>query len=191
MGKYIWPHQISEASYWYLTVLRDVVGGITLDELLDKIGDPAYGKKPSRRLLQRRLYNLAQSGLLEKNGSYKQSRFRITPAGVARLEQLSFIHYQPPPLQWDGHWRLVIFDIPETNREARDHVRRLLKELGFRQLQLSVWIHPLPLLKAFKEIRSAYGITAHLHLLEIVNFLPPAHLLADFATRYPNLKLNT
>lgn len=34
---------------------------------------------------------------------------------------------------------LVIFDIPEVARNARQRFRRLLKKLGFRQAQLSVW----------------------------------------------------
>ncbi|NQV90456.1 CRISPR-associated endonuclease Cas2 [Candidatus Uhrbacteria bacterium] len=34
---------------------------------------------------------------------------------------------------------LVVFDIPEVARKARQHFRRLLKKFGFSQIQRSVW----------------------------------------------------
>lgn len=48
-----------------------------------------------------------------------------------------------PPI-WDGYWRVVIFDIPENNRQARNLLREYLKKLGFYALQKSVFVHPYP-----------------------------------------------
>lgn len=42
--------------------------------------------------------------------------------------------------KWDGLWRVVIFDIPEDNRKAREFFREKLKNLGLQQLQKSVFI---------------------------------------------------
>lgn len=42
--------------------------------------------------------------------------------------------------QWDGKWRVVIFDIPEEFKKVRDVLRSRLKIWGFTQLQKSVWI---------------------------------------------------
>ena len=39
----------------------------------------------------------------------------------------------------DGSVLMVIFDIPEESRQKRDHLRRLLIELEFEQIQRSVW----------------------------------------------------
>ncbi len=41
--------------------------------------------------------------------------------------------------KWDGKWRLVIWDIPEKRRNARDLLRYQLKQLGFKKFQQSVW----------------------------------------------------
>jgi hypothetical protein len=46
------------------------------------------------------------------------------------------------PKIWDKKWRLVIFDIPEKRRKARDALRIKLKDLGFYELQKSVFVHP-------------------------------------------------
>jgi DNA-binding transcriptional regulator PaaX len=46
--------------------------------------------------------------------------------------------------QWDGRWRIVFFDIPEKRRKARDALRDKLRDLGFYELQKSVFVHPFP-----------------------------------------------
>lgn len=44
--------------------------------------------------------------------------------------------------KWNGKWFLVFFDIPEIQRNKRDHLRKFLKNLGFYQFQLSVYLFP-------------------------------------------------
>ncbi len=44
------------------------------------------------------------------------------------------------PKKWDKKWRVIIFDIPEKERAARDIFRRKLKEMSFYQLQKSVFV---------------------------------------------------
>ena len=46
------------------------------------------------------------------------------------------------PKRWDGKWRMVVFDIPERRRNARDVFRSVLKQLGFYEFQKSVFVHP-------------------------------------------------
>ena len=43
---------------------------------------------------------------------------------------------------WDGHWRLVIFDIPRERNAERAWLRRYLRSRSFGYLQNSVWITP-------------------------------------------------
>ncbi|MEK9174481.1 MAG: hypothetical protein AAB725_00730 [Patescibacteria group bacterium] len=48
------------------------------------------------------------------------------------------------PKVWDKKWRLVLFDIPEKHKPAREVLREALKRLGFYEYQKSVLIHPYP-----------------------------------------------
>lgn len=48
----------------------------------------------------------------------------------------------PRPETWDKKWRVVIFDIPEDEREARDSLRHHLTHIGFYKLQQSVAVYP-------------------------------------------------
>jgi len=46
------------------------------------------------------------------------------------------------PQRWDGKWRIAIFDVPESKRPLRDYLRSVLKRLGCREFQRSMWIYP-------------------------------------------------
>lgn len=48
------------------------------------------------------------------------------------------------PKQWDGKWRIIIFDVPESKKKIRDALRFQLRRLGLKELQKSVFIHPYP-----------------------------------------------
>jgi len=45
-------------------------------------------------------------------------------------------------MRWDGRWRMVLFDIPERQKPARDALRSKLKRLGFFEFQKSIFVHP-------------------------------------------------
>lgn len=59
-------------------------------------------------------------------------------AGKHQIDELRIAR----PKQWDGKWRVVIFDIPSTSDVIRNVFRRKLKELGFYPLQKSTWVYP-------------------------------------------------
>ncbi|OGK21175.1 CRISPR-associated endonuclease Cas2 [Candidatus Roizmanbacteria bacterium RIFCSPHIGHO2_01_FULL_39_8] len=44
--------------------------------------------------------------------------------------------------KWDGKWFMVLFDVPEIQRNKRDYLRRLLRKIGFYQYQKSVYLFP-------------------------------------------------
>ena len=51
--------------------------------------------------------------------------------------------------RWGGIWSVLIYDIPESDRGMRDHLRRYLKRLRMGCLQKSVWVSP-------RDIRPEY-----------------------------------
>jgi hypothetical protein len=74
------------------------------------------------------------------------------------------------PPRWDGKWRLVMFDIPHTKKRAREALRQKLKELGFYQLQKSVFIFPYECANEIDFISEVFEIRNHILLITTNDF---------------------
>lgn len=66
----------------------------------------------------------------------------LTEKGRQKALRYNLDNMKISPHHWDGKWRVVIFDIPEKRRNARDALRNKLKNLGFHELQKSVFVYP-------------------------------------------------
>jgi DNA-binding transcriptional regulator PaaX len=71
----------------------------------------------------------------------------------------------PKPTTWDKLWRVVVFDIPEEKRLARDIFRKKLKDLEFYKLQRSVFVHPYDCREVIEFLRENLEITDHVHFI--------------------------
>ena len=98
-------------------------------------------KSEQKKILRERFYQLTRSGYIRKDAR----GYSLTRKGRQRL---SFYHIKTLHItktsQWDGKWRLLFFDIPESRRKHRDLFRLQLKKLGFHPLQRSVFLHAYP-----------------------------------------------
>ncbi len=104
---------------------------------------------------------------VEKDG--RQIYIRLTPEGEKEAGKFQINKLQiSAPQRWDKKWRLIIFDIPEKTRIKREAFRGKLKELGFYQLQKSIWVYPYPCEKEIKLLREFFSLTSRqLRVLEV------------------------
>ena len=69
----------------------------------------------------------------------------ITEAGKKKVLEYDLDEMKlKVPQKWDGWWRMVMFDIPQTKRRARDAISSKIKELGMYPIQKSVFVSPYP-----------------------------------------------
>ena len=79
---------------------------------------------------------------------FKEAKDGTATVILTRLGQHHALRYNPDhiaiskPSKWDKKWRIVVLDVPEKKRQARDALRSELRKLGFLELQKSVWIFP-------------------------------------------------
>ena len=133
----------------------------------------AYRKKKEKyeqyREIWQRFHLLKQKGNLkfvkEENGYLI---YRLSKKGKERIKKLIFDEFFiKKPKKWDKKWRLVIFDIPETRKKARQALRKKLKDLGFYQFQKSAWIHPFPCLEEIEFLKDVLNIKPFVKLFLI------------------------
>lgn len=101
-------------------------------------------KEINRQLLWRRIREFYEDRLVEFN-EHKDGSVTVvlTENGRKRALRYDFENMNIKiPNFWDGLWHIVIFDIPEKRKAAREALRRKLKELGLIELQKSVFVFP-------------------------------------------------
>jgi len=102
-----------------------------------------YYKTDSYRKTYTQIYALEKRGYLEKYKHKDLEYLRITEKGEMAISTLK--------KERDGKWKMIIFDIPEQRREARDYLRTKLKQLGFKKWQNSIWVTPYRISPALEE----------------------------------------
>lgn len=89
-------------------------------------------------------------------------------------------------MKWDGKWRLIIWDIPESSSGQRNKIRYFLKNLGFYQLQLSVFVRPHPLPGEAVAYLKESGLLKFIRFLRVDKLDDDEFLREHFHLRTPN-----
>ena len=87
---------------------------------------------------------LARRGVLESSRDGRHSSYRLTPAAASDLSAGGawIAGFAPRPDQWDGHWTLVAFSLPQDEGTQRRGLRGQLRWLGFAPLYDGLWVSP-------------------------------------------------
>jgi len=117
-------------------------------------------RKYSKKKLTNTFWRLRKRGLIKIRKENHQIYISLTEEGkkAANWMQIDQLRIKPPR-RWDGKWRLIIFDIAELKRIYREAFRGKLKELGFKPLQRSVWIHPFDCRDEVELLRDFFGLS--------------------------------
>lgn len=124
-------------------------------------------KEIDRKALNQSIGTLYDSGLVTVRTDNDGSKIlTLSDEGKKRaigyaLKNLTIKH----PARWDNHWRIVMFDIPEELRRARNSFRFQMQRLGFIELQKSVFIHPYPCGEEIKYLSDFYHVRKFVRLV--------------------------
>ena len=117
------------------------------------------------RIFSKRISSLATRGLLKRT---KTGLLQLTKKGedflsIEDVDQVVFKNKKT-----DGYRRLIMFDIPEERRSARDILRHKLKEFECRQLQKSVYLTPYVCEDEILEIAKILRIQDNINVFKII-----------------------
>lgn len=98
---------------------------------------------------------------------------RLSKEGLEllKLSQVQDIVSIKHSKEWDGIWHLVCYDVPEELKGKRDFFRRKLIELGFYQVQYSLWVIPWECKEEIAIISQNLGIAPFVAYLN-TDYLP-------------------
>lgn len=104
--------------------------------------------KEWKEIDRKRLIYLVREFYNKRLVDYRENKEGIVEIVLTKDGRKKALQYQIDEMQikkpdkWDGKWRVVIFDIPEKRKKAREALRDKLKDLGFKELQKSVFVFP-------------------------------------------------
>jgi len=100
-------------------------------------------KRINKEKLKKEIKILYRSKLIQRKENLDGS-YTLTLSEKGKVKALTF-YFQNMKIEgrdWDRKWRLVVFDIPEKLKKGRNALREKLKEMGFYELQKSVFVFP-------------------------------------------------
>ena len=115
-----------------------------------------------RRLLDKKLLKEVDNGKGEGKSVVLTEKGRVVLLRYQSKEKII-------TKKWDKKWRILMFDIWETNRKKRDALRKEIRQLGFVQLQQSIWIYPYDCREYIELIKSELHFGKNVRYMEVSN----------------------
>jgi DNA-binding transcriptional regulator PaaX len=114
-----------------------------------------------------------RQGLLDFHTTNDQVRITITPFGANRLLAHTANTVTIPAMKkWDHKWRVVTYDIPKGKDKERVFLNRRLKELGFKMLNKSLWVHPFKCDNVLQKITDYCNLSNSVIYMEVTYIEP-------------------
>ena len=126
--------------------------------------------REDRRRFTHLLYSLRKDKLVDEDNN---KILCLTQKGREILERLRAQKSKSLPdnnrykSESDDELKIIIFDIPEEERQKRDWLRSTLKNLKFSMLQKSVWVGKTKLPKQFIEDIARHKIISYVDIFTI------------------------
>jgi len=156
------PQAGAQPQHLIITLLGDYWSGrmeplpsAALVALVSEFGiSTASARAALARLAKRRLMRVAKSG--------RRTLYSPTPLTERTLlegRRRIFSFGRDADQAWDGYWLVVVFSVPEEQREIRHLVRSRLRWLGFGPLDDGVWVSPHDMTAEVAATLAEYGVT--------------------------------
>lgn len=143
---------------------------------------PKEFKNIERRALNRAINSLYKSHLVsEKDNKDGTTTLILSEDGKKTALTFNLENMEiKKPAKWDGKWRIIMFDIPERIRRLRDSLRLHFRELGFVELQKSVFVHPYHCHKEIEFILEFYNARKYVRFVLADRIDNELHLKGKF-----------
>lgn len=164
------PRPLAQLSQSILLFIKDS-GPQMLHQLYEQ-----FEKQASKKKIYDTMFRLTQQGVV----SFQNDRYDVSDDASILMHTIS--------KERDGIWKLVIFDIPEKQRQVRNVLRAKLISLGFKKWQNSIWISPYTLAPEIVEELNELAKKFFIRLIKTTDINVTADLEGLFLENKPAKK---
>ncbi len=139
---------------------------VKIKELKNDLVEDQQKNQTQNYALNRSIKNMGDLGLIETIKSDREDYARLTAKGRQKLASIKLDSKSTLiSNNWDGKWRIILLDLPESRKAERESIRYLLKKANFVCLKNSAWISPYPFEHMFENIKKDLGLTNEIMII--------------------------
>jgi len=146
----------------YGDYLRARGGEASVGSLIELMGCLDISPQAVRSTLSR----MSRKGWLQARQVGRNSYYSLKPKSIALLDEGRQRIYSPRKDPWDGRWRILVYSIPEKQRNLRTRLRQRLVWMGFGLLNQATWISPRDMRQEVEEVINRLGIRSCVEIFE-------------------------
>ncbi len=125
-----------------------------------------YRKEIGRRKFSKLIHYLKAKNYIKVEGLKNKKAVMITKNGLSKAFRVSF-KIEDKKKRKDGKWVMIIFDIPEKHRKARNMLKSILHNLEYKLLQQSVWATPYDVLEKTEKLIQLHSLDKYVKIFLI------------------------
>jgi DNA-binding transcriptional regulator PaaX len=153
-----------------------IVSAAAFPGLFSELNRTSKKNKYSRDQFKRAYQNLKYKKLIQiVQEDNEKFEVQLTNSGIARVKTFYFKTLKiQKPKKWDKKWRIFIFDIPakpKAYHQAREALRKKIKDLGFYQMQKSVWVYPYECEDEILFVAELFYVQKYIEILTVEKLL--------------------
>jgi len=125
-----------------------------------------YKNAKNRRRFSNAIYYLKKKNLIQIQSLQGKSAAVLTKGGISKALKASFICSDVAKRK-DDKWIMIIFDVPRTHRRARNLLKSILYNLGYKLLQQSVWVTPYDVFDKTEHLLQIHSLDRYIKIFLI------------------------
>ena len=125
-----------------------------------------YRHDKNKRKFNNLVYYLKRKGYIKIRNLEAKSAIILTKNGIDKVLRASSNFEKRVP-RADGKMIMLIFDIPNKRNKDRDLLRSILRNLGYKLFQQSVWITPYDVLEKTEKLVQLHSLDGYVKMFLI------------------------
>lgn len=151
------------------STLNSAYKPITMANYLPGPKDPSfekYKKYKNAKEFAKLIYYLKRNNYIKVESLRGKKAIILTKEGLGKALKASFT-VEKNKKRKDGKWIMLIFDMPAKNKKARNLLREILFNLGYKMFQHSVWITPYDVSEKTESLLQFYNLDKYIKIFLI------------------------
>lgn len=125
-----------------------------------------YKKDKRMKHFKQLVYYLKKNNYIKAKDLEGKRGIMLTKQGLDKALKASFKH-QEKIKRKDGKWIMIAFDVPYKHVKARELLRSVLENLGYKIFQQSVWVTPYDVSEKTEKLLQYYALDRYVKVFLI------------------------